>query len=147
MTVILVSALLGIVLSGAILLLVRRDHLHGTYAVWWFIVASAILALGMFPHIIDWLGERIGISYPPILAIIIGTGLILIRMLQMDVDRSRQERMLRRLTQRVAILDQELTDTRAKLAAQESRPEAAGSEPQPRKSAQVISLPKSTSEG
>ena len=145
MTVVLVSALLGIALAGAILYLVRLDHLHGSYALWWLIVAVATLVVGMFPHLIDRLGEIIGIAYPPILAIILGMGLILIRMLLMDVDRSRQERTLRRLTQRLAILDQELGDTRAKLAAQNS-PSATEAPPQ-RKSAQVIVLPKSGGEG
>jgi hypothetical protein len=120
MSVIVISAAIGLVLAGAILYLVRRDHLHGSYAVWWFAVAAAILVAAAFPRAIDWLGESLGVAYPPILAIIVGMGLILIRMLLMDVDRSRQERMLRRLTQRLAILDQELTETRGKLAVGES---------------------------
>jgi hypothetical protein len=144
MTVVLVSAILGIALAGTILYLVRRDHVHGSYAVWWLIVAAAILIVGVFPHLVDRLGEIIGIAYPPILAIILGMGLILIRMLLMDVDRSRQERVLRRLTQRLAILDQELSETRAALAAANA---AVGEQPAARKSAQVIVLPKSGGEG
>ena len=143
--VILVSAVIGIALASVILYLVRRDHLHGSYALWWLVVAAATLLVGVFPHLVDRLGELIGIAYPPILAIILGMGLILIRMLLMDVDRSRQERTLRRLTQRLAILDQELGEARAKLAALDSPPAV---EPAlPRKSAQVIVLPKSGGEG
>ncbi len=146
MTVVLVSAVLGIALAGAILYLVRRDHLHGSYALWWLVVAAAILVIGVFPYLIDRLGEIVGIAYPPILAIIFGMGLILIRMLLMDVDRSRQERTLRRLTQRLAILDQELSETRAGLAANSNA--ATPAEPAAtRKSAQVIALPKSGGEG
>jgi hypothetical protein len=33
---------------------------------------------------------------------------VLIRMLKLDIDRSRQERQIRRLTQKLAILEQEL---------------------------------------
>jgi len=143
--VILVSAAIGIALASVILYLVRRDHLHGSYALWWLVIATATLIVGVFPHLVDRLGELVGIAYPPILAIILGMGLILIRMLIMDVDRSRQERTLRRLTQRLAILDQELGEARAKLATLESSPAA---EPVvPRKSAQVIMLPKSGGEG
>jgi len=145
MMVILVSAVIGIALASVILYLVRRDHLHGSYALWWLVVAAATLVVGVFPHLVDRLGELIGIAYPPILAIILGMGLILIRMLLMDVDRSRQERTLRRLTQRLAILDQELGEARAKLATLDSPPAV---EPAlPRKSAQVIALPKSGGEG
>jgi len=148
MTVIAVSTLIGFALAGAILYLVRRDHLHGSYALWWLSIATATLVLGVFPPVIDMLGHFIGINYPPILPIIVGMGFILIRMLRMDVDRSRQERTLRRLTQRVAILDQELGETRAELAASNSRDTSAAAEtsPLPRKTAQVIPLPKSIGE-
>jgi hypothetical protein len=112
MTSQLTSAAIGVLLAGAILYLVRRDHLHGSYALWWLAVAAAILVLGVFPPAIDWLGHVTGISYPPILPIIIGVGMILIRMLRMDIDRSRQERQLRRLAQKLAILEQELAATR-----------------------------------
>ena len=102
------SAILGIVLAGAILFLVRRDHLHGPFAVWWFAVAAATFVLGVFPGIVVWLGHLTGIVYAPVLPIIVGVSLILIRLLKLDIDRSRQERQLRRLTQKLAILENEL---------------------------------------
>ena len=126
MTVLIVSAVIGFALAGTILFLVRRDHLHGSYAVWWLAVAAVTLLLAVFPHVVDWLGETLGIAYPPILAILIGMAFTLIRMLQMDIDRSRQERALRRLTQRLAILDQELDDARKQIA--KSRTAAAESD-------------------
>ncbi|MBS0486960.1 MAG: DUF2304 domain-containing protein [Proteobacteria bacterium] len=106
------AAVIGIVLAGTILLLVRRTHLHGSYALWWFAVAGAILVLGIFPPAIDWLGHVTGIHYPPVIPIIIGIGLILVRLLTMDIGRSRNERQLRRLTQKLAILEQELAQLR-----------------------------------
>ena len=42
------------------------------------------------------------------LPIIVGLSLVLIRLLKLDVDRSKQERQIRRLTQKLAILEQEL---------------------------------------
>lgn len=102
------STVLGIALAGAILFLVRRDHLHGPYAVWWLAVAAATLLLGAFPVIVVWLGRLTGIGYAPVLPIIIGLSLVLIRLLKLDVDRSRQERQIRRLTQKLAILEDEI---------------------------------------
>jgi hypothetical protein len=134
------SALIGALLAGAILYLVRRDHMHGSYALWWLAVAAAILVLGVFPPVIDWLGRVSGISYPPVLPIIVGIGMILIRMLRTDIDRSRQERQLRRLAQKLAILEQELSAVRRDRASGQGDAAAA-----PRaKSAQVIALPKSS---
>lgn len=102
------SAILGVGLAGAILFLVRRDHLHGPYAVWWLAVAAATFVLGVFPGVVVWLGHVTGIGYAPVLPIIVALSLVLIRMLKLDIDRSRQERSMRRLTQKLAILEQEL---------------------------------------
>jgi hypothetical protein len=132
------SAVIGALLAGAILYLVRRDHMHGSYALWWLAIAAAILILGVFPPVIDWLGRISGISYPPVLPIIVGIGMILIRMLRTDIDRSRQERQLRRLAQKLAILEQELSTLRRERASAQG--DTATS---PRaKSAQVIPLSK-----
>lgn len=106
------AALLGLALAGSILYLVRRDHLHGPYALWWLIVAAATLVLGFVPRTIDWLAHLSGIAYPPVLPIIIGLSLILLRLLQLDIERSRQERQIRRLNQKLAILEEELTSLR-----------------------------------
>jgi len=102
------SAILGAALAGALLFLVRRDHLHGPYAVWWFGIAAATFVLGVFPGTVIWLGHLTGIGYAPVLPIIIGLSLVLIRLLKLDIDRSKQERQIRRLTQKLAILEQEL---------------------------------------
>jgi hypothetical protein len=116
MTAAITAGLIGVLLAGTILFLVRRDHLHGSFALWWFAIAAAILILGLFPPVIDWLGSVTGIYYPPILPIVIGIGMILLRLLKMDVDRSRYERQMRRLTQKLAIIEQELRETRDELA-------------------------------
>jgi hypothetical protein len=102
------SAIIGVALAGAILFLVRRDHLHGPYALWWFAVAAATFALGVFPVIIAWLARTTGIGYAPVLPIVVGLSLVLIRLLKLDIDRSKQERQIRRLTQKLAILEEEL---------------------------------------
>ena len=128
MTAAVTAGIIGVLLAGAILFLVRRDHLHGSFALWWFAVAAAILILGLFPPVIDWLGRLTGINYPPVLPIVVGIGMILIRLLKMDVDRSRSERQMRRLTQKLAILEQELRETRDELAGKRS---ADFSEPPP----------------
>jgi hypothetical protein len=111
------SAIIGVALAGAILFLVRRDHLHGPYALWWFAVAAATFALGVFPILIVWLGHLTGIVYAPVLPIVVGLSLVLIR--KLDIDRSKQERQIRRLTQKLAILEHELDQ----LGGRPSRPE------------------------
>ena len=101
----LTSMAIGVSLAAIILFLVRRDHLHGPYAIWWIGAAATVALLGLFPRLFDVLAIKMGVSYPPVLAIVLGFGLLLLKMLTMDLDRSRQERLIRRLAQRLAMLE------------------------------------------
>ena len=99
------SMTIGASLAATILFLVRRDRLHGPYAIWWIGTATTVALLGLFPRLFDVLALKMGVSYPPVLAILLGFGLLLLKMLTMDLDRSRQERLIRRLAQRLAMLE------------------------------------------
>ncbi len=99
------STAIGIVIAVVILFLVRRDHLHGPYAIWWIGAAITIGVLGFFPRLFDYLAVYVGVSYPPILAIVLGFSMLLVKILTMDLERSRQERLIRRLAQRLAMLE------------------------------------------
>lgn len=101
----LTSTIIGISIAATIFWLVRRDHLHGPYAIWWIGAAITVGILGFFPRSFDYLAVHLGINYPPVLAIVIALGLVLIKMLTMDLERSRQERLIRRLAQRLAMLE------------------------------------------
>ena len=105
MTYQMTSMVIGLTLAAVILWLVRRDHLHGPYAVWWIGAAATVTVLGFFPSIFDRLGGYLGVSYPPMLAMVLGFALLLIKILTMDLERSRQERQIRRLAQRLAMLE------------------------------------------
>ncbi len=99
------SMAIGIVIAVVILLLVRRDHLHGPYAIWWIGAAITIVILGFFPRLFDYLAVYVGVSYPPMLAILLGFSMLLVKILTMDLERSRQERLIRRLAQQLAMLE------------------------------------------
>ena len=99
------SMAIGVSLAAVILFLVRRDHLHGPYSLWWIGAAATVALLGFFPRLFDVLAIQLGISYPPILAIVLGFAMLLVKILTMDLERSRQERLIRRLAQRLAMLE------------------------------------------
>ena len=107
-----VLALLGIGIGLGMLYLVRRDRLHGSYAIWWVAVSAAVVVFGIFPQLIDWVGVRLGVAYPPILLVIVAMLMLLVKMLTSDLDRTRQMRKLRFLAQRMAILEHEVRNPR-----------------------------------
>jgi hypothetical protein len=107
-----VLAGLGIGIGLGMLYLVRRDRLHGSYAIWWVFVSLAVLLFGIFPNLVDWIGVRLGVAYPPILLVVVAMLMLLVKILTGDLDRTRQMRKLRFLAQRMAILEHEVRDDR-----------------------------------
>lgn len=77
-------------------------------------VAVLVVLAGVFPKVIDVFLVKFGVHYPPIVVIAVGVGLMLIKILAIDLEQSRQERKIRRLTQRLAMYEADqnlLTDT------------------------------------
>ena len=99
------AALIGLSIGGLILWLVRKNHLHGPYAIWWILVAVGVILLGLFPQVVNPVASWLGFNYPPILAIILALAALHVKVLTMDLERTRQEVMLRRLAQRLAMLE------------------------------------------
>ncbi len=97
--------IIGAILSISILYLVRKGKMHGPYATWWLLVAVSAIVLSIFPNIVDWVAAQVGITYPPTLLLVLSVSMILIRMLTMDMALTKKERKIRRLTQKMAILE------------------------------------------
>jgi hypothetical protein len=110
-----VSGLIGIAAALTIIVLIRRDHLHVRYGLWWLAVAAAFVILGFYPGIIDWLAPKVGVAYGPVLALTLGLTILFIKVLTLDIARSRDEARTVRLIQRIAMLESEVRQLEARL--------------------------------
>ncbi len=99
------TSLLGLGLALIILHLLRRDHIYILHGLFWIVIAALAALLGFWPGLIDRAAGWIGISYPPA-ALLLGAVLVLlVKSLYADITNTRLERQLRRLNQRIALLD------------------------------------------
>jgi hypothetical protein len=105
LTLNLFTSLLGAGLATSIVWLVRRGHLHASSALFWLATALATLVLGLWPGMINRLAELTGIAYPPALLLLCGLAALLIKSLHNDVQNTRLERDVRRLNQRIAMIE------------------------------------------
>jgi len=106
----LITGIIGIITAITIVILIRKDHLHVRYGLWWMVVAAMFALLGLFPALFDSFAKHLGVSYPPILAFTFGAVVLVIKILIMDIERSRKEVEQLRLTQRLALLESDLRD-------------------------------------
>lgn len=106
------TALLGIGLAAVILYLVRRDHLYVMHGLFWVSVAAFAALLGAWPGLIDRLARILGISYSPALLLLGACMVLLVKALHADMVNTRIERDVRRLNQRLALLEADLATLR-----------------------------------
>lgn len=105
-----ITAAMGLVSGGLIIHFARRNSLYTRFASWWFVLAGLIIVLGLFPRLTDVAARFLDIGYPPAIAFTGAIVFLLIKILLMDIDRSHHESRIRRLTQRLAMLEAELAE-------------------------------------
>jgi hypothetical protein len=98
---------IGFGLAYGILHLVRRDHLYIRQGVFWIAIALLSLALAIWPYLIDTLGRALGIAYPPTLLFLVAIVVLVVKALLADIALTKVRRDLRRLNQRIALLETE----------------------------------------
>jgi len=99
------SFLVAGAVAVAILWLVRRNQLHAYDAAWWLLLAGAIVVVGAFPWLVTGVARYLGISYSPLLVVILGFVVVLLRMLKLEIGRTDDKQKIRVLAQKVAILE------------------------------------------
>jgi hypothetical protein len=110
-----VTGIIGLAAAMLIFFLIRRDHLHVRYGLWWIAVAVAFVVLGFYPRFFDWLAVQLGVAYGPVLALTLGLTVFVIKLLTLDIARSRNETRIVRLVQRISMLEAELDEARRSL--------------------------------
>ena len=119
----LVTGTIGIATAITIMVLIRRDHLHVRYGLWWVAAAVVFALLGFFPAIFDNIAIYLGVAYSPILALTLGATILVIKILVMDIERSRNAIKLQRLVQRIALLESDFRELQFRLRDEEADPE------------------------
>lgn len=98
----------GIAAVAIILYLIRKNSLYIRYAFWWLAVCLGILVFSIFPQLSDKAIHLLGVSYPPAFLFFIAILMLFVKILLMDIDRSKQEVRIRRLIQRLGMYEAEL---------------------------------------
>ena len=101
----LLTGIIGIAVACLIVWLIRKDRLHVNHGFGWMVAAAGFALLGLAPGITDRVAGWFNVAYPPVLGLTLAIVVLVIKMLLMDIERSRIEMGNQRLTQRVAMLE------------------------------------------
>ena len=92
--------------------LLRRGILQEKYAVLWLFFSGAVLFFAIFPAALVWICSVIGVAQPVNLLFFITVVLLVLVAVQLSYELSRHEVRIRRLAEEVALLRQEILNTR-----------------------------------
>jgi hypothetical protein len=115
------SGMLGVLFSLTVIWFIRKDQMHVQYSLWWLTVALIAILLGLNPTLIDQAAQGLGVDYPPTLLFLWGIIALFFKALLGDVERTRSQRRVLRLTQRVVMLEEHIERLEQRLAAQERK--------------------------
>ena len=114
------NVILGLVGSlvtlGVLFEMLRRRHLREKYAVFWAVVALFTLLVAVFPAVLTWLAELVGVAVPANLLFFIASMVLLVISIQHSHELGRMEDRTRTLAEEVALLRMRVEADRANLA-------------------------------
>ena len=100
--------------------LLRRGVLKEKYAVLWLTVASLALILSVFPGILRWITEVLGVEVPSNLLFFATIVLLILVAVQLSYELSRHEARIRRLAEEVALQNEQIQGLRNRLDARDA---------------------------
>lgn len=100
------AAISGVTLGVAILYLVRVDRLYVRDALFWLLMALASIWFAIWPRLLDVIGIAAGVADPPVLILALVCAALTVKGLAADIAITQLRREMRRLNQRVALMDQ-----------------------------------------
>jgi hypothetical protein len=104
-------AIFSIALFVIVLFSVRRAHIRVEYSVSWLTAAFALFVLSRSSRLLDWLSQRVGITYPPLALLLVAAGVFLVVFYRFSVRISDMKDANIALAQRLAILEYQLHAT------------------------------------
>lgn len=107
-------ALIDIVGVVYILYLVRKNRLELKYALSWFIVSLFVLIIDIFPVLMEYLSDLLGIAAPVNMMFLLGFIFSLAIILVLTVALSINAGSVKRLNQQLAMLDKRIRELEKK---------------------------------
>lgn len=103
-----VFAMLAVV--GIILHLLRKKSIDFRYALVWLFADICIIILALFPQVMVWLSDVLGVASPVNMVLFVGLCLALVVIFSLSMTVSKLSDRVRKLSQEIAIVRKDMYD-------------------------------------
>lgn len=96
---------ISVLLALLVLISVRRSRIRVEYSVSWLAASALLLLLSLSEPVLQWMGQQIGITYPPMVLLVLAGSLFIAVFYVFSVRLSGLRDTNIELTQKLAILE------------------------------------------
>lgn len=91
----------------------RTGAVSEKYSFLWVLSAVVILVLSLFPKTLDWAADKLDVAVPSNLLFLFGLVALLVVVVTLSLDLSRQGKQIRRLAEEIAILENRVLELKS----------------------------------
>ena len=91
----------------------RTGAVSEKYSLLWVLSAVVILVLSLFPKTLDWAADKLDVAIPSNLLFLFGLVALLVVVVTLSLDLSRQGKQIRRLAEEIAILENRVLELKS----------------------------------
>ena len=91
----------------------RTGAVSEKYSFLWVLSAVVILVLSLFPKTLDWAADKLDVTIPSNLLFLFGLVALLVVVVTLSLDLSRQGKQIRRLAEEIAILENRVLELKS----------------------------------
>lgn len=103
----LISILIGLIILATTSYLVRKGKLYNIYAITWFFISVLFFIMGIFPTLVVFVSEAMGIYFAPAAIIMIAIGGMMAIILHLSMIVTQQQQHIRHFEKEIALLKKE----------------------------------------
>lgn len=96
--------------------LLRRGRMRERHAIWWLLAGFLALIIGIFPGILDWFAELIGVGAPVNLVFFVSIAVLFLVCIQHSTELTNLESKTRTLAERSALQQLQIEELRDRIA-------------------------------
>ncbi|WP_285025886.1 DUF2304 domain-containing protein [Plantibacter sp. ME-Dv--P-122b] len=106
------SALLTL---GVVVEMLRRRRLRERHAIWWMVAGVLALIIGVFPGVLTWAADIVGITLPTNLVFFVSIFILFLVSIQHSTELTTLEQKTQTLAERAALQDMRLSELERRL--------------------------------
>lgn len=106
------SALLTL---GVVIEMLRRRRLRERHAIWWMVAGVLALVIGVFPGVLTWAADIVGITLPTNLVFFVSIFILFLVSIQHSTELTTLEQKTQTLAERAALQDMRLSELERRL--------------------------------